>query len=474
MAEFDPAVIADIPDLASPNRAAKQRLTIADMVDQGQMSKLKLSAERTKQSDAAKAKEVLKGADYSTPEGVTKTAESLTRAGLPDQAMDFMQAMQKLQSGKGELDQQQYEMAAIQNNMIGSAAAQLSGEYDAAIQKGVPPQQAAAMMQPKYQQAIQQLMQAKLPNGKPALNPHALDQIQQNPQFNPEFVRGVAQTSKQGAEALKAQLAYHTSERQDKAETEKERHNKAMEGAKSSGFSGRSGELMAALAERGVALPSGMRSKQQQQATLEGLLARNPNISTDEIADKIKGGQISFGASKTEANVVARREGSSAAAISALNSEGGLYDQLQETARKVDFGSAKFNNALRLWKQGEVVADPDISEYVNALADTRAEFASVLARGGQVTDSVRIASEHAFPDKMSLEELNRNVARSKKIARSIQAGNTAVADAIVKGKDLNEALDETSKEQPKTAPTGGFDDPEKEARYQAWKKSHGG
>lgn len=230
-------------------------------------------------------------------------------------------------------------------------------------------------------------------------------------------------------------------------------------------------EVYGAMADAGISFPPGMRSVKAQHETIVGLLTAHPEDSATQIAARVKAGELGVGATKTELNVVARREGASAAAINALNREGGLYDQLLETGKKIDFGSAKFANSMRLWSQGAAVADPDISEYVNVLADTRAEFASVLARGGQVTDSVRIASEHAFPDKMSLGELQRNVERSKKVASAIQAGNTSVADALINGKSMEEAL-KSSPDKATSAAHKPFADPEKEARYQEWKRTH--
>jgi hypothetical protein len=231
------------------------------------------------------------------------------------------------------------------------------------------------------------------------------------------------------------------------------------------------GGVRAAMADAGISFPPGMRSVKAQDQTIAGLIAAHPDEDATQIVQRVKAGELKFKEQSTELGVVARREGSSAAAINALNREGGLYSQVLETGKKVDMGSAKIANAIRLKAQGQAIADPDISEYVNALTDTRAEFASVLARGGQVTDAVRIASEHAFPDAMSYQELERNVARSKKVAEAIQAGNTSVADAIVNGKDLNQALKESSAASPGTKP---FADPDKERRYQEWKASQSG
>lgn len=69
----------------------------------------------------------------------------------------------------------------------------------------------------------------------------------------------------------------------------------------SKGFDGPGGELLAALTEKGVSLPAGMRSKEQQLATVNGLLARNPDLTPDQIAEKVKNGDLTFAGERKEA-----------------------------------------------------------------------------------------------------------------------------------------------------------------------------
>jgi len=65
-----------------------------------------------------------------------------------------------------------------------------------------------------------------------------------------------------------------------------------------SNFGGDNSELLAALASHGVSLPAGLRSKQQMAATLEGLRAKFPDKSPDEIATLIGNNQIDFSGNK--------------------------------------------------------------------------------------------------------------------------------------------------------------------------------
>ncbi len=79
-----------------------------------------------------------------------------------------------------------------------------------------------------------------------------------------------------------------------------------MENRRAAGaFNDDEAALMGALAERGVSLPVGLRSRDQQKALYQGILARNPGKSPDEIADLIKKGQIEIGAQKKETQTAA-------------------------------------------------------------------------------------------------------------------------------------------------------------------------
>lgn len=214
---FDPSIISQIPDMApNPVAAQQQGYKLADMQTQAGSNRLAFQQQKQQAADNEKAKNILKGTKLDSPQDATKAAEKLTEAGLPDQAMQFMKAVQGLQESKGNLTLQQYQLMSAKNDIIGSAVASLVGQYDQMIQSGATPALANAVMQPKYQQAIQQLSQAKLPDGSPALGPQDLQQIQQNPQFNPQFLRTIADRSKQGAAALQAQMKFHADERADK------------------------------------------------------------------------------------------------------------------------------------------------------------------------------------------------------------------------------------------------------------------
>lgn len=481
MASFDPSVISQIPDMAgNPQEARAKAFKLADLMTQEQSNRILLADQKQQQADQAKAKEIYQkhGDKVGTTEGNLALAGDLAKAGLVKQSREAYQfgseqQVRDLQQQEGKIKLLQYA-----SDVIGPEAMQI---------KQVLQTQGLPMAQAMYQKRIAEIL-PQLPEGAQHKFP---PQLPNDPAQAAQLLDGAINASAQARQML-------TQQRQQAAETEKERHDRAMERHAMSmeGLSEKRLDLAAQkegprasaddtkkiqairayMADRGLSFPSGMRSKAAQEQTLKGLLQEHPNDSPEQIAQRLREGALGLKTATTEAGVVARREGQAAPAINALNRQGGLYDQVLETGKRVDMGSSKMANAFRLWKQGEAIADPDLSEYVNTLVDTRAEFASVLARGGQVTDAVRIASEHAFPDKMSYPELQRNVERSKKIAEAIQAGNTSVADAIIKGKTMDEAM-KAGGSAPAASQSAGpkpYSDAAKEQRYQEWKRQHGG
>ena len=94
--------------------------------------------------------------------------------------------------------------------------------------------------------------------------------------------------------------------------------------AEKPGFTPQMSELMAELAMRGVTIPAGYRSRDQQIAAYSGAIATNPGKSMAEIADLIKIGQIEFGAQKKETTTAAGVAGRVAIAVNEMETMGDL------------------------------------------------------------------------------------------------------------------------------------------------------
>jgi hypothetical protein len=156
-------------------------------------------------------------------------------------------------------------------------------------------------------------------------------------------------------------------------------------------------------------------------------------------ADELSRFYAGMRATAAETVQVSKREGNIASSATALTEKGGLYDQLDEAASKVNLGDSKTVNWIREGLQRHVYANPDIQRYVTVLEDTRADLTNVLARTGQATETVRAQAAHMFPETMSLAELRTAVDASKKVTAAVMSGNEKVMEALKSGKSILEA-----------------------------------
>ena len=153
--------------------------------------------------------------------------------------------------------------------------------------------------------------------------------------------------------------------------------SKATADAKKS-FNSRHEELLASLAVQNVSLPAGLRSKEQQTATLNGLIAKYPRLTSDEIASRIHSGIISLGAEK--------KETSTAAAIAGKTSvgENELIDfipkALDASARVPRGDFMPFNKLVQIGEKN--ISDPDLKELYGRTQAILNAYDVVAARGG--------------------------------------------------------------------------------------------
>jgi len=155
-------------------------------------------------------------------------------------------------------------------------------------------------------------------------------------------------------------------------------------------FTPEMGELSAALAERGVSLPTGFRSKEQQAALYKGLLERNSDKSPDEIAELIKTGQIEFAAQKKETQTAAGVAGKVEVFANELDE---AIPIVQEASAKVPRG--EFMPINRLLQTADTsLSDPNLKQlkiYINSVLNA---YDALAARGG--TDKGKRAENRAL------------------------------------------------------------------------------
>lgn len=199
-------------------------------------------------------------------------------------------------------------------------------------------------------------------------------------------------------------------------------------------------QLRYLVAKDQIPLPLGTRSLAARNQFFADAIKNNPKSSAEEIVADMKSGYIGMKGDLTEAGVIARREGNIEAAQAALTESGGLFEQLDATAKQVNFGDSKTVSQVRTAMQKHVYANPQIQAYATTLEDTRADLATVLSRSGQTTDHAREQATASLPDTMSYPELQAAVGASRKVVDAVQRGNKTVMEALKAGKSIQEAL----------------------------------
>lgn len=153
-------------------------------------------------------------------------------------------------------------------------------------------------------------------------------------------------------------------------------------GGAGSGFSPEMGSLMGALAERGISLPTGMRSKEQQVELYKGLLDRNKGKTPDEIADMIKTGQIEFGAQKKETVTAAGIAGKVEVAANEIDQ---FIPLVEDASSKVSRGN--FMPINKLLQTGEAqLSDPNLRALKIRINSLLNAYDMLASRGGTDKD----------------------------------------------------------------------------------------
>jgi transcription antitermination factor NusG len=183
--------------------------------------------------------------------------------------------------------------------------------------------------------------------------------------------------------------------------------------------------MQAIANERKISLTSGSRSAAAISSQVAEMAKHGQELgyTPEEAIDHIRELQMKTGQENKESDVVAKREGVVKPAMKALTRDGGFFDQLNETAGKVNFGSAKWSNAFREWKAGKITDDPALRKYILVLEDTRADVQQVLSRTGGVTNKVREAADRMFPETSSVREMRAVIDQARKIVSNINDAN---------------------------------------------------
>lgn len=192
------------------------------------------------------------------------------------------------------------------------------------------------------------------------------------------------------------------------------------------GFSGKAGELLAALTEQGVSLPSGMRSKEQQLATINGLLDKHPDLSPDDIARLVKSGKINLTAATKEASVAAGIVGKTSVGENELINFAPLALKASQNVPRGSF--MPFNKLQQIGLEN--ISDPNLKELYGRTNAILNAYDVVAARGG--TDADKRAE-----NRKNLQSADSPAAYQRAIETMIseaklakQSGRQAISEAV--------------------------------------------
>lgn len=205
-------------------------------------------------------------------------------------------------------------------------------------------------------------------------------------------------------------------------------------------FDDKMGNLMAALAEQGVALPTGFRSKEQQVALYKGILERNPDLTPDEIATKLKTGQIEFGAQKKETQTAAGVAGKVEVAQNEIEEFVPLVRDASKAVKRGKF--VPINKLVQM--TDESLSDPDLKQLKAYINSTLNAYDMLAARGG--TDAEKRKENRAL--LLSAESPEALEAGLKAFEKEAAAAHRAA----VKATKVPELPSEKGEAKPDAAP----------------------
>lgn len=304
---IDASIISKIPSMGPDIMGARtEGYKLADVMDQQQLSRMRLQGAQQEQQTLGQAKSLASKYDLGTTEGQQQYAAALTKLD-PKLGMEALKAFTESQSGQAKLSDEQIGLYQKKHEILTGALMPMQMAIEDAHRKGMTPAQIEASLMPAFSQTLKTLQDQKLPNGEAILNKDDIGMVSgwlQPGEGN--LLRGIT-----GAIASSQQAQKFFSEREQKqaelakteAQTKYYEHQAgkpyaapkaAGAGGGAGGFSGPVADLQAAMADAGVTLPAGFRSKEQQLGLLQGLIKRHPGMTSDQIAQGLKEGILGF------------------------------------------------------------------------------------------------------------------------------------------------------------------------------------
>lgn len=451
---FDASPISDIgSNLSYDNSGNKAKaLSIKDMMDKEQLNALQLKGAKADADSNTKIQALLKGenVDYSNPEGVMRTAQKINQIS-PKAALEFQTTAQKYQSGKVQNQVDQFELLDHQQGLIVGAIDPIVAQARDMKAKGADDLTINAFIMQQVPGALQQLQSTKLPNGQTALAPEVVEAVNKSGPLTLATLEGFEAKTKAGKAAIEQRLQQMKADTGAAGEKERERHDQSMEENASrktdqgeeklrmqrekadkarSSFEGPNGELAAQLAIRGVSLPAGFRSKDQQVALLDGLRKINPNMPLEDLADKIASGQLSFANAKVEGRTAAGVAGKVSYAEHELEQ---TIPLVREASKELPRG--QFVPWNKLQQMGSAAdSDPKLKAFKGYMTSLSNAYDMLAARGG--TDAAKREHNRELFNTADSPEALEAVLQvvQREAAASGRAADESMQDAAGRGR----------------------------------------
>ena len=446
---INPQSISSIGQSVDLGGAVEKAYTLSDAIDRSQMNKMTLASAKEEAADNAKVKKLTEGVDFSDPEARNALVGRISKEVGGRQAMAFERDLNANTEGRLKAEESYLQNLEHRSKIFESATEPfVIGYQEAKAKGGASLQEYEATVLPAFQKTAKDLMEQKLPNGKPLLDPAHMQAIQTALSGGPGSTMALLQSVYTNSQDAQTKIAARRRETlgEKNVQSEIETRGNKIETVMKNGrpmrveFNAKGEEvrtlgeapptaatvqvggpnaqsLLGELALRGVNIPA-----RTAGAVVAGLKKNYPGKSDAELADMVVTGKATLAGVTAEKRVEGAQVGKIETAIREIPQ---FAEKALAASAKVPRGEFRPFNKLRLYAETEL-SNPDLKElksYLNSLSNA---YDVAAARGG--TDVNKRAEAHAMLDAADSPE---TLARAIKVmqdeaAIALKAGQSAL------------------------------------------------
>ena len=446
---INPQSISSIGQSVDLGGAVEKAYTLSDAIDRSQMNKMTLAAAREDAADNAKLKELTKGVDLADPEARNALVGRISTEVGGRQAMAFERDLNANTEGRLKAEESYLQNLEHRSKLFESATEPfVIGYQEAKAKGGASLQEYEATVLPAFQKTAKDLMEQKLPNGKPLLDPAHMQAIQTALSGGPGSTMALLQSVYTNSQDAQTKIAARRKEtlgereltaratneegkpaREDRAANIAERRLRLLEGKDAASKEGGlqpddykfiAGQYLAGDTSALQNLGRGVQGAKDLREIRKEVrqLAEERGMKPEDVAAKM----AQFAGIKAEKRVEGTTVGKIETAIREIPQ---FAEKALAASAKVPRGEFRPFNKLRLYADTEL-SNPDLKElksYLNSLSNA---YDVAAARGG--TDVNKRAEAHAMLDAADSPE---TLARAIKVmqdeaAIALKAGQSAL------------------------------------------------